>query len=367
MTLTMLFLLLAAMLCASFLSASASAAEHGAADSVIEILPEGAVPRRPRAAHEASWYTEEAVYSRLMAMQAEYPEGMPWTNDNSYANTYLWMGGQYDGYNVTYTGLGCVAFGLIMSDAAFGTDLPLYQQYDVSVATVRVGDILRLNNDTHSVVVLQVRSDSVTIAEGNYNRSIHWGRTLSAAQVAAADYLLTRWPGAPQPPSSFTVSYNANGGTGAPASQTKNRGVTLTLSAARPRRTGYFFLGWAEYADAESPVYQPGGSYDRDEAVTFYAVWASPDFVLPASLTVIEEEAFAGGKFRFVKLSENTRSIGRRAFAGCRPLTYIYIPASTTSIDPTAFSGSPVTILGQSGSAAEAFAQNNHISFIAVS
>ena len=43
---------------------------------------------------------------------------------------------------------------------------------------------------------------------------------------------------------SYTVSYNANGGSGAPASQTKTYGTTLTLSSPKPTRSGYTFSGW---------------------------------------------------------------------------------------------------------------------------
>ena len=73
--------------------------------------------------------------------------------------------------------------------------------------------------------------------------------------------------------SSYTVIYDANGGTGAPASQTKTHGITLTLSDAVPTRTGYTFLGWAESAAASSADYQKGGSYTKDQNVTLYAVW----------------------------------------------------------------------------------------------
>ena len=37
----------------------------------------------------------------------------------------------------------------------------------------------------------------------------------------------------------YTISYNANGGSGAPASQTKTYGTTLTLSSTKPTRSGY--------------------------------------------------------------------------------------------------------------------------------
>lgn len=70
----------------------------------------------------------------------------------------------------------------------------------------------------------------------------------------------------------FTVAYNANGGTGAPASQTKNYGTTLTLSSAIPTRTGYVFKGWSTSASG-AVSYQPGGAYTANAAVTLYAIW----------------------------------------------------------------------------------------------
>ena len=76
-------------------------------------------------------------------------------------------------------------------------------------------------------------------------------------------------------PESYTVRYDANGGTGAPASQSKTYGVPLTLSDEKPVRSYYEFLGWAKSPDALSPEYMPGRSYNENEEVTLYAVWKS--------------------------------------------------------------------------------------------
>ena len=75
-----------------------------------------------------------------------------------------------------------MAFAFILSDAAFGS-LPARELLEFSYADVRVGDILRVNGDTHSVIILEVHPDHVVIAEGNYNRSIHWGRTLTKSEA----------------------------------------------------------------------------------------------------------------------------------------------------------------------------------------
>lgn len=71
----------------------------------------------------------------------------------------------------------------------------------------------------------------------------------------------------------YTIAYSANGGSGAPASQTKTYGTALTLSTTVPTRAGYNFLGWATSSTATTAQYQPGGSYTANAAATLYAVW----------------------------------------------------------------------------------------------
>lgn len=71
---------------------------------------------------------------------------------------------------------------------------------------------------------------------------------------------------------SHTVSYNANGGSGAPDAQTKWYGSTLTLNSTRPTRTGYTFQGWAT-SSGGGVAYQPGQAYGNDANITLYAVW----------------------------------------------------------------------------------------------
>ena len=74
-------------------------------------------------------------------------------------------------------------------------------------------------------------------------------------------------------PATYTVSYDANGGTGAPGRQTKTYGVTLTLTTLIPTRRNYSFVGWSKDRNATSPSYSAGGSYTDNAEVTLYAVW----------------------------------------------------------------------------------------------
>lgn len=84
----------------------------------------------------------------------------------------------------------------------------------------------------------------------------------------ATDTLYAVWKA-----NTYTVSYNANGGSGAPSSQTKTYGKTLTLSNTVPTRTNYNFIGWATSSTATTASYQAGGSYTKNSAATLYAVW----------------------------------------------------------------------------------------------
>ena len=84
----------------------------------------------------------------------------------------------------------------------------------------------------------------------------------------------------------FELKYDANGGTGAPASQTRtaahptvNR-VTFTVPNQTPSKEGYTFKGWADSAAATTAQYQPGDTVDvkhENSPKTVYAVWEGSD------------------------------------------------------------------------------------------
>ena len=73
----------------------------------------------------------------------------------------------------------------------------------------------------------------------------------------------------------YTISYNANGGSGAPASQTKFYGMDLALSDTVPTRSGYTFKGWGTSSTSTYASYQPGGNYTANSSRTLYAIWES--------------------------------------------------------------------------------------------
>ena len=71
----------------------------------------------------------------------------------------------------------------------------------------------------------------------------------------------------------YTITYNANGGSGAPSATYKYYGTTAALSSTRPTRPGYTLLGWSTSSTAPSATWGVGGSYTTNASATLYAVW----------------------------------------------------------------------------------------------
>jgi Listeria/Bacterioides repeat/Listeria/Bacterioides repeat/Listeria/Bacterioides repeat len=74
-------------------------------------------------------------------------------------------------------------------------------------------------------------------------------------------------------PSTYTISYNANGGSGAPGSQTKTHGTDLKLSSTKPTRSGYTFVNWNTKSDGSGTNYASGATYNTNANITLYAIW----------------------------------------------------------------------------------------------
>ena len=77
----------------------------------------------------------------------------------------------------------------------------------------------------------------------------------------------------------FTLNYDANGGTGAPATQSHKatseheKSYTFTISSQQPTREGFTFLGWSTDRNATTAERQPRGSIVVTGTTTLYAVW----------------------------------------------------------------------------------------------
>ena len=78
----------------------------------------------------------------------------------------------------------------------------------------------------------------------------------------------------------YSISYNANGGSGAPSKTIVGSSVDTqiqgTISMKEPTRAGYSFLGWSKQSGAATASYQPGEEitlYSTNPEIVLYAVW----------------------------------------------------------------------------------------------
>lgn len=119
----------------------------------------------------------------MISLKSKYPNDTPWDNSKK----YVWKAES----KIKYTGYGCTAFAFMLSDAAFGT-LPAKKHTDVD--KIKVGDVVRINDDTHTIVILKVLSDRYIVAEGNVAGKVLWeSEVLKSYIVDNTDYIYTRW------------------------------------------------------------------------------------------------------------------------------------------------------------------------------
>jgi len=117
---------------------------------------------------DGSEITDANIKRLIETLKTSYPEGLHYTNDDFYYSRV--HGGGY----------GCAGFAFLCSDTAFGS-LPITREFQ-DFDSIQVGDILWIDH-AHFVIVLERDGDMLTVTEGNYNSSIHWGRQMTRANL----------------------------------------------------------------------------------------------------------------------------------------------------------------------------------------
>ena len=161
----------------------------------------------------------------------------------------------------------------------------------------------------------------------------------------------------------YNITYDANGGSGAPDAQQKSEKININLSAAKPTRDGYVFKEWNTAQDGSGISYAPGAAYTADGDATLYAQW-EPIVVVDSGtsgdvswtltsdgvMTISGTGAMAdyngydypwnseSDYITSVVIEEGVTTIGKCAFFDCYNLASVSIPASVTSIGASAFS-----------------------------
>lgn len=136
-----------------------------------------------------------------------------------------------------------------------------YSNYKRSVLVYTTKQSTKWNVDS------RYAASDVTGTGGNWNgsRTSVYSGYIPAAKATSRVYYLY---------------YDANGGSGAPPTQssvsTTNSSWAFTISNTEPTRSGYTFLGWSTSSTATSASYQPGDTISLTSSspkATLYAVW----------------------------------------------------------------------------------------------
>lgn len=189
------------------------------------------------------WYyvNDELGYTLLQNAAYKYQFFATIKGSNFYSPVYSFTTGPNQGYTVTFNANGG-------SCSTASKKVATYAQYGTLPTATRTGHTFK---------------GWYTAATGG--TEITWD---TYSSKTANSTLYAQWE-----PYTYTVSYDANGGTGAPTSQTKTYGVPLQLDNTCPSRDGYVFMGWATSAAATSINYLPSSTYGLEQSVTLYAVW----------------------------------------------------------------------------------------------
>lgn len=124
--------------------------------------------------------------------------------------------------------------------------------------------------------VLNVRSKPTTSSDivTTLNEGTHikitefsggWGKTVAGGK--------TGWVSMAYCSALITVTFDANGGSAAPAKMIKSANIGISIPLAVPTRSGYRFAGWATTPGACYPEYVIGQRIVSDISITLYAIW----------------------------------------------------------------------------------------------
>ncbi len=155
---------------------------------------------------------------------------------------------------------------------------------------------------------------------------------------------------------SYTLTYDANGGSGAPQQQKYKENDSVSVSTAIPYKEGAVFLGWANSPTATTAAYVGGDVFTMSGRDTvLYAVWASKQGQCGdnAYYTIDDDWTLTIGgtgdmydyaselevpwynqreQIQKVVMNEGITSIGDYAFYGCANVNGLNIPTTVITM-----------------------------------
>lgn len=296
---------------------------------------------------ETTYPTYAEAYDAMMALKDELYEGREWTNYFPYGRDWKRAGGLAENYyfrgGIIYGaryGVGCAAFCFYLQDQVYG-DLPIRIIENPKYEDYHVGDFVRVTGSRggHFVTITQITSSGVILAEGNYNSSVHWGRSMSKDQLLADTvFLVTRYP------AGYTEEANrddvvATGTEGALSwALTEGGQLTITGNGTMPNYLNGDRPSWESAGKTILSVdIGPGVKSVGDNA--FFRLKSLVSVSLPDTIESIGNNAFNGSNVIGIAIPSSCKNVGNDAFGYCPSLASIDIADGVETIGERAFRG----------------------------
>lgn len=138
---------------------------------------------------------------------------------------------------------------------------------------------------------------------------------------------------------SYTIAFDANGGSNAPADIQAQYDATVYIPRSTPSRYGYNFLGWARSKTATRAEYSAGASVSRLTAssggvVTLYAVWEADRFLLKYNSNVSGSSVAVPSSIWLSYTGSYNISSSRPSRTGYYFLGWSFTASGSTAYDP---------------------------------
>ena len=102
--------------------------------------------------------------------------------------------------------------------------------------------------------------------------------TVDTAALTAGYVVQAYYGSAPSAPTQYTVTFDANGGSGSMTAQSASTATALTANTFT--KDGYTFSGWNTAANGSGTTYADGASYAFTADVTLYAQWTINQYTI---------------------------------------------------------------------------------------
>ncbi len=109
-----------------------------------------------------------------------------------------------------------------------------------------------------------ISGHTVTLPAGTYEAYVDVYNFFEYKMSNVVEFTVTK--------GSYTIKFNANGGTCDTSSMTVEDGSNCS-ALPKPTKAGYTFLGWSTDSAASTPEYLSGATFTVDGDTTLYAVW----------------------------------------------------------------------------------------------